>query len=95
MLIPNAEVRLRNPVTGYNQSATTDGAGMFRFNNVPANMYELLITAPGFESGKEQVEVRNSVPINLSFTLQMAAVSTSVDCQCERGSDRYGPIGAY
>jgi hypothetical protein len=79
MLVPNAQAQLRNTTTGYSQSAATDSAGGFRFNNVPPNMYELAISAPGFESRKEQVEVRGPVPINLDIELKMGEVTTSID----------------
>jgi len=44
-LVSDAIVHLRNSVTGYEQSAKTDNAGVFRFNNVPQNPYQL--TAKG------------------------------------------------
>ena len=41
MVVPHALIELRNAVTGYSQTATTDDTGAFRFNNVPQNMYEV------------------------------------------------------
>jgi len=79
MIVMDATAELRNPVTGYKQTATPDTTGAFRFNNVPPNMYELVLTAPGFAPKTEQVEVRGSVPISLTFTMQMSTVATSVD----------------
>ncbi len=79
MTIPNAEAHLRNATTGYDQQVKSGDNGAFRFNNVPPNMYELVVTAPGFEVKKEQVEVRGSVPINLDVALKMATVSFAVD----------------
>ena len=78
MTVPNAEAHLRNSSAGYDQVVKTDDTGAFRFNNVPPNMYELAITAPGFELKKEQVEVRGSAPINLDIALKMSPVSFSV-----------------
>jgi hypothetical protein len=79
MLVPEAQAELRNSVTGYKQTAVTDKDGTFRFNNVPPNMYELVLSAPGFANLTEPVEVRGAVPISLSYTLQMGSVATSVD----------------
>ena len=79
MVVPQASIELRNPVTGYNQAVITDITGAFRFSNVPENMYEIRITAPGFAPIREPVEVRSTVPINLSFTLKMAEVTTNVE----------------
>lgn len=79
MIVMDATAELRNPVTGYKQTATPDSTGSFRFNNVPPNMYELVLVAPGFAPKTEQVEVRGSVPIAMTFTMQMSTVATSVD----------------
>jgi hypothetical protein len=79
MVIPKAAVALRNQVTGYTQTTETDETGAFRFNNVPPNMYEIVVTASGFAARHEPLEISNPVPISLTFTLQMAEVSTSVD----------------
>jgi len=79
MIVMDATAELANPVTGYKQTATPDETGHFRLNNIPPAMYQLTLTAPGFAPRIEQVEVRGAVPISLTFTLQMSAVSTSVD----------------
>ena len=79
MVVPQTYVEIVNPVTGYKQTVMTDDAGQFRFNNVPPNMYEIRLTAPGFATKSQPLEVQSSVPISLAFTLQMADVSTSVD----------------
>src|SRR5205807_5025259 len=51
-----AQVRLHNPVTGYEQSATTDSSGAFRFNSIPQNNYRLTVTAPGFGAASQEVD---------------------------------------
>jgi hypothetical protein len=79
MVVPQTYVEIVNPATGYKQTVMTDDAGQFRFNNVPPNMYEIRLTAPGFAPKKQPLEVQNSAPMSLAFTLQMAEVSTSVD----------------
>jgi len=79
MVIPSAEIELRNPVTGYRQTVATDATGTFRFNNVPPDMYQISVTADGFAQKRSPLEVRGSVPISVSFTLEMKSVATSVD----------------
>ena len=79
MIVMDATAELRNPVTGYKQTATPDQTGAFRLTNIPPNMYELVLTAPGFAPKTEQVEVRGSAPIAMTFTMAMSAVSSSVD----------------
>ena len=79
MAVMNAEAEIRNASTGYRQKVASDDKGEFRFTNVPPNaMYELVISASGFASLKEPLEVRDS-PISLTYKLRMAEVSTSVD----------------
>jgi len=36
-VVPNATVELRNPVSGFSRTATTDAAGKFSIPNVPFN----------------------------------------------------------
>jgi len=40
-VVSNAAVEIRNPISGYRQSATTDTAGAFRFTNIPPNPYHV------------------------------------------------------
>lgn len=79
MLVPNAQAEIRNSTTGYKQTAATDENGAFRFTNVPPNMYDLVISAPGFSDLTEPLEVRGSAPMSLTYTLKMGEVATSVD----------------
>ena len=79
MSIPKAQIELRNQVTNYSQTTVTDETGAFRFNNVPPSMYEIVVTASGFSTRREPLEVSNPVPISLTFTLQMGEVTTTVD----------------
>jgi len=79
MSIPKAQIELRNQVTNYSQTTVTDDTGAFRFNNVPPSMYEIVVTASGFSTRREPLEVSNPVPISLTFTLQMGEVTTTVD----------------
>ena len=44
-VMPNLTVELWNPVTGYSQIAVTDGAGVYRFSNVPKSTYEVEVAA--------------------------------------------------
>jgi hypothetical protein len=56
--VPGAMVTIRNPVSGYSQSATTAADGSFRFTNIPPNPYHLEVTASGFAAFAEDVTVR-------------------------------------
>ncbi len=84
-VVPNATVEIRNPVSGYDRSATTDTSGKFSFPNIPYNPYHLTATAAGFASHVEDVDVRSSVPVNVPINLKVEGSSTVVTV--ESGSD--------
>ena len=78
-----AKVEIRNPVSGYDRSTTTDASGHFEFSNVPFNPYHLAVSATGFQDIAQDVPVRTSVPIDLKFTMQIATAATVVTVQGE------------
>ena len=57
-VLPNATVKIENPVTGYTRTTTTGEDGSFRFNDVPQQNYQLTITANGFAPEQQAVSVR-------------------------------------
>ena len=77
-VIPNAIVELRNLVSGYRQSVVTGNTGAFRLTNIPQNAYRVTVTAVGFEPAAREIDVRSALPINLEFSLNVAAESTAV-----------------
>lgn len=80
-VIRGAKVVLRNSITGYEQSATTDETGSFRFNNVPQNPYQLTATAPEFSATTQSIDVRSSIPMTVTLPLKVASGETSVTVQ--------------
>jgi len=83
--VPNAAVEIRNLVSGFDRSATTDNAGTFAFTNVPFNPYHLTVTATGFSSHVQDVEPRSSVPVNVAITLKVFGSTTEVTVEAEGG----------
>ena len=77
-VLPDAIVTIHDPVSGFESSATTDKTGAFSFPNVPFNPYHLSVTAKGFSSYAQDVEVRSSVPVDLKITLSVAGTATTV-----------------
>ncbi len=71
-------VNFSNAVTGLKREATTDAAGRFVFRNVPPNSYRLQVSAQGFQTLERNVDVRTSVPIELTLSMT-AGVETSVE----------------
>jgi hypothetical protein len=77
-VVPKATVEIRNPVSAFEQSTTTDQAGKFTIPNVPFNPYHLTVTAQGFASYSQDVDVRSAVPVTLKINLQVAASTETV-----------------
>jgi len=84
-VVPNATVEIRNPVSGFDRSTTTDTAGKFAFTNIPFNPYHLTVTAPGFGSHAQDIEPRSSVPVNVAVTLRVSGSTTQVTVEAEGG----------
>ena len=84
-VVANATVEIRNPVSGFDRSTTTDNAGKFAFTNVPFNPYHLTVTAQGFSSYVQDVEPRSSVPVVVPITLKVSGSTTQVTVEAEAG----------
>src|SRR5689334_21504252 len=87
--VARASVRIQNPVTGYDQSATTDSKGTFEFPNIPYNNYHLTATAPGFQTTAEDTDVRSPVPLEFKVGLTIGTSTTTVNV--EAGGDLVEP----
>jgi hypothetical protein len=79
--VPGAKVEISNPVTGFHRDTTTDSDGIFHFSNVPFNPYHLTVTAGGFASSAQDVDVRSVVPANVQISLKVGSAETSVTVQ--------------
>ena len=85
-VVPNATVEIHNPVSHFDRSTTTDGAGRFSFANVPFNPYHLSVTGSGFAPYAQDVEVRSAVPLDIKVNLQVAGSAESVTVEAS-GAD--------
>lgn len=77
-VVPGATVTVHNLVSEFERTATTDAHGDFSIANVPFNPYHMTVTATGFASYVQDVEVRSTVPLNLKINLQLAGATTTV-----------------
>ena len=77
-VVANANVEIRNPVSGFNRTVMTDSAGKFTIPNIPFNPYHLEVNGPGFASYSQDVDVRSVVPVALNITLQVKGSEESV-----------------
>ena len=84
-VVPKAVVEIRNPVSGFDRTTTTDSSGKFEFTNIPFNPYHLTVTASGFGSHAQDVEPRSSVPVSVAIQLQVATSTEEVTVSAEGG----------
>lgn len=82
-ILKGATVDLHNPVSGYQRTTATDDSGRFEFTNVPFNPYHLSVSAPGFQTVQQDVNVRTSVPFDLKLTLEIATATSQVTIHAE------------
>jgi hypothetical protein len=82
-VVPGATVAIRNPVSQFSRSTTTDGEGKFSFTNIPLNPYHLSVTATGFGQYGQDVDVKSAVPLNVKVALQ---IQSSQDITVEAGA---------
>jgi len=84
-VIQGATVAIRNVVSQFTRSTTSDGEGKFSFANVPPNPYHLTVNLTGFAPYAHEVEVRSSVPVSLKVVLQISASAENVTVLAEAG----------
>src|SRR5437868_299296 len=82
-VVPGAKVEIRNPVSGLVRNTTSDNTGSFSIPNLPLNPYHLTVTATGFASFVQDVEVRSSVPVVVNPKLKIEAAQQVVDVNGE------------
>jgi hypothetical protein len=84
--VGNATVEISYPVSGYSRTVTAGPDGSFRFTNVPFNPYHLVVSASGFTSFTQDVDVRSSVPVTLQISLKIGTAATSITVEA-KGED--------
>jgi len=70
-VVPNATVEIRNPVSGFDRTVTTNATGGFVIPNIPFNPYHMMVTSSGFAPHVQDIDVRSIVPVNLSINLKL------------------------
>ncbi len=78
-IVPNATVKIENPVSGYTRTTTSDSQGHYQFTNLPLNPYHLVVNVKGFAPHTQDVDVRSSVPITVKSVLAVGGESTVVE----------------
>jgi hypothetical protein len=76
--LPRAAITLHNPLTNYTQSAVSGPDGTFRLTNIPPNPYHMEVTASGFAPFVQDIDIRNSLPVQVKATLAVAGSRESI-----------------
>ncbi|HEY6327791.1 MAG TPA: TonB-dependent receptor [Blastocatellia bacterium] len=77
--VKGAEVEIQNPVAHVDMKTQTGELGDFRIDNIPFNPYHLTVTASGFQTVAQDIDIRSSVPLELKLPLQVAGSSNEVN----------------
>jgi hypothetical protein len=85
-VVPGAAVEIRNPVSHFERTTTTDDSGAFSVPNVPFNPYHMTVSHSGFASYTQDIEPRSPVPLSLKITLPLATTAETVTVE-SNGAD--------
>ena len=80
-VLANANVTLTEVATGVKHETKTDNAGLYVFPNIPITTYNLVATAPGFETYKQTgivLEVGSNIAINPALAVGKAEIEIDV-----------------
>ena len=83
--VAGAAVEIQNPVSGFDRTTTSGPDGHFSFSNVPFNPYHMTVTAVGFRSYVQDVDVRSGVPVSANVALIIGGSSTEVTVSTDAG----------
>jgi Carboxypeptidase regulatory-like domain len=71
-------VELVSEANQYHENLTTDDQGHLEVKRLPYGIYQVSVSAEGFQTVAQRVEVRSPVPAELPFQLKLATVTTLI-----------------
>ena len=79
-VVAEASVQLVNPATNFVQNSKSSSSGEFLFPELPVGIYQLTVTAPGFQTYKvDKISVEVSKVENIKAQLSVGAENTVID----------------
>src|SRR5712691_890008 len=79
-VIPGATVTYTNPATGATRTVKTGPDGAYVFQQIPAGVYDLTVSAAGFKVAKQSgVEVRVNESARTNVQLVVGSVDTTIE----------------
>jgi len=82
-VVAGAMVEISYAVSGFAREITTGSDGSFKFTNVPFNSYHLVVSAGGFASYTQDVEVRSGVPVTVQIGLKVGTAVETVTVEAK------------
>src|SRR5437016_2862900 len=82
-VVAGATVEISYAVSGLHREITTESDGSFKFTNVPFNSYHLVVSAGGFASYTQDVEVRAGVPVTVQIALKVGTAVQTVTVEAK------------
>ena len=80
-VIPNVNVTAVNTETGLSRSGTTSSTGSFRIPELPIGPYKVTVTATGFKTAVQTVQMSAGAVIQANFKLAVGQTSETVEVQ--------------
>ena len=85
-LVPNAQITVTQPITGYKQTTQTDAQGSFKLVNLPFNTYKVRAEANGFQPAEESIDLESTIPLNVELSLSLAETTAAVTITTDAGA---------
>ena len=83
-VVSGATVEIKNVLTNYDKTTTTDSSGVFQFSNLPFNNYYLRSPSRGFDVATD-LNIRSTVPVSIVVALAVGVGSARQSRSKHRG----------
>src|ERR1043165_3929465 len=77
-LVPNAQITITQPVTGYRQTTQTDAQGSFKLVNLTFNTYKVRAAANGFQPAETSIDLETTIPLNVELSLSLEQTTAAI-----------------
>ncbi len=101
-VVPNAQIRATNPLTGETRESTSDEAGRYSLNNLAAGAYDVRVSAPSFrayvQTGVNAVintVVRVDVQLEVGAATQEVTVAANAAILQTEKADVHTDLGGH
>jgi hypothetical protein len=77
-VIPGATVHLFSAISGLDRTTTTDATGQFSFANIPFHPYTVAVSAKGFSSLSQSVDLKSQLGLTLKLVMPVQAAAATI-----------------